>query len=139
MSFSVIEEDGEPTHANSIRSQSREGSVVPNMTPPVWNRGTSSMPTDFSCRWMISNVRARSWLPVVVKNRNDSLPTFGQEKMLLLPALGLSGPPVHPWALSVLITFAWLNRHNAKFFLYGVSNGLKMRLCSAGSPLEISP
>ena len=66
MSFAVIDEPGEPTHVKSIRSQSRDGSVVPNMTPPVWNRGTSSMPTDFSCRWMISNVRARSWLPVVV-------------------------------------------------------------------------
>ena len=96
MSFTVIDEDGEPTHANSIRSQSRDGSVVPNMTPPVWNRGTSSMPTDLSCRWMISNVRARSWLPVVVWNRNDSLPTFGHEKILSLPALGLSGPPVQP-------------------------------------------
>src|ERR1044072_464666 len=128
MSFSVIEEGGEPTHANSIRSQSREGRVVPNMTPAVWNRGTSSMPTDFSCRWMISNVRARSWLPVVVKNRNDSLPTFGHEKILSLPALGLSGPPVEPWLFIVLITPAWLNRQNWKFFWYGPSNGLYARL-----------
>jgi hypothetical protein len=96
MSLAVIDEDGEPTHAKSMRSQSRDGSVVPNITPAVWNRGTSSMPTDFSCRWMISNVRARSWLPVVVKNRNDSLPTFGHEKILSLPELGLSGPPVQP-------------------------------------------
>src|SRR6185436_167231 len=124
MSLSVIDEDGEPTHAKSMRSQSRDGSVVPNMTPPVWNRGTSSMPTDFNCRWMISNVRARSWLPVVVKNRNDSLPTFGHEKILSLPALGLSGPPVQPCALRMLITFGWLNRRTAKFFLYELSNGL---------------
>src|SRR5215213_5628681 len=139
MSLTVIEEDGEPTHANSIRSQSRDGSVVPNMTPAVWNRGDSSMPTDLSCRWMISNVRARSWLPVVVKKRNDSLPTFGHEKILSLPALGRSGPPVQPWPLSVLMTLAWLNRQNWKFFWYGVSNGLKKRLWSAGRPLEISP
>ena len=83
-----------------MRSQSRDGSVEPNITPAVWNRGASSMPTDFSWRWMISNVRARSWLPVVVKNRNDSLPTFGHEKMSLLFALGLSGPPVQPFAFS---------------------------------------
>ena len=87
------------------------------MTPPVWNRGTSSMPTLFSCRWMISNVRARSWLPVVVKNRNDSLPTLGHEKMLLFPALGLSGPPVQPCALSRSITACWLKASFAQFFL----------------------
>src|SRR5688500_9421220 len=139
MSFTVIDEDGEPTHAKSMRSQSRDGSVVPNITPAVWNRGTSSMPTDFSCRWMISNVRARSWLPVVVKNRNDSLPTFGHEKILSLPELGRSGPPVQPLPLSVLITFAWLNFHCWKFFAYVVSNGLKMRLWRAGRPFEISP
>src|SRR5215208_8013566 len=104
MSFSVIGESGEPTHANSIRSQSRDGSVVPNIVPATWKRGTSSMPTDFSCRWMISNVRARSWLPVVVEKRNDSLPTFGHDQMSLLFADGELGPPVQPFAFSRLIT-----------------------------------
>ncbi len=72
------------------------------------------MPTDFSCCWMISNVRARSWLPVVVWNRNDSLPTFGQEKFLSLPLLGLVGPPVQPLLLSRLITLL-VERPTAKF------------------------
>jgi hypothetical protein len=40
--------------------------------------------------WMISKVRRRSWLPVVVKKRNDSLPPWAQ-KMAELPALGVSG------------------------------------------------
>src|SRR5918993_1000135 len=115
MSFAVIGEDGEPTHAKSMRSQSRDGSVEPNIVPAAWKRGTSSMPTDFSCRWMTSKVSARSWLPVVVKKRNDSLPTFGQEKMSLLPALGRAGPPVQPFERSRLIAFCWLNFHVSKF------------------------
>src|SRR5262245_54556487 len=94
-----------------IRSQSLDGNVVPKRTPPVWNRGTSSMPTLLSCFCMISNASARSWLPVVVEKRKDSLPTPGHEKMLLLLALGLSGPPVHPPPFSVLMTLAWLNGH----------------------------
>ena len=94
----MIGESGEPTHENSIRSQSRDGSVSPNRTPPAWNRGTSSIPTLFSCRWMISNVSPRSWLPAVVWKRNDSLPTRGHEKMSLLLAFGVSGPPVQPCA-----------------------------------------
>ena len=75
-----------------IRSQSLDGSVVPKRSPAGWKRGTSSMPTDFSCRWMISKVSARSWLPVVVENRNDSLPAPGHEKMSLFDALGADGP-----------------------------------------------
>src|SRR6186713_1760783 len=95
-SLIVIGVDGLPTHVNMIRSQSRDGSVVPNSVPATWKRGTSSMPTDFSCRWMISNVRARSWLPVVVEKRNDSMPTFGHDQMSLLFADGVDGPPVQP-------------------------------------------
>src|SRR5215218_3898219 len=115
MSLTVIEEDGEPTHANSIRSQSRDGSVVPNMTPAVWNRGTSSMPTDLSCRWMISNVRARSWLPVVVEKRNDSLPRFGHDQMSLLFAEGADGPPVQPCDRRLRMTPRCENWYTAQF------------------------
>ena len=75
------------------------------------------MPTDLSWRWMTSNVRARSWLPDVVEKRNDSLPTPGREKILSLPALGLSGPPVQPFAYSVLMTFVWLKGYT----LYGAT------------------
>ena len=120
MSFTVIDEDGEPTHANSIRSQSRDGSA--SLTPPVWNRGTSSMPTDLSCRWMISNVRARSWLPVVVGTGTTACRRSGTRRSCRCPRS--APPPVQPLPLSVLITFAWLNLHAAKFFLYGSSNGL---------------
>src|SRR5262245_52598111 len=90
---------------NIMRSQSRDGRVVPKRTPLVWNRGTISMPTLLSCFCMISNVSARSWLPVVVKKRNESLPVPGHEKMSLLLALGLSGPPVQPPFFSRLMTF----------------------------------
>ena len=88
----------------------------------------NSMPTLFNCLWMISNVRARSGLPDVVVNWNDSSPTPGQLKIFELPALGVSGPPVQPFFFSSAMTFFWLNFHR----LYGVcvrgSNGLKMLL-----------
>src|SRR5919106_6824294 len=103
-SLIVIGVAGEPTHVNMIRSQSREGSVVPNSVPATWNLAFSWMPTDFSCRWMISNVNARSWLPVVVPKRNSSLPTFGHVQILSLFAAGRSGPPVQPRAFSMLMT-----------------------------------
>src|SRR5918999_2879187 len=137
-SLMVIGVAGEPTHVNSIRSQSSDGSVVPNSVPATWKRGTSSMPTLLSWRWMISNVSARSWLPVVVPKRNDSLPTFGHEKMSLLPPLGRSGPPVQPLPFRIWMTLVWLNLHFLQFCLYDDSKGLNMWLCSGGRPGAIS-
>src|SRR6266545_3749482 len=102
---------GEDENPNIIRSQSLEGRVVPKSVPLVWNRGTISMPTLLSCFCMISNVNARSWFPVVVKKRNDSLPVPGHEKMSLLPALGLSGPPVQPPFFKRSMTRCWLKLH----------------------------
>ena len=67
---------------------------------------------------MISNVRERSGLPEVVVNGNDSLPTFGQLKILLLPELGVSGPPVQPFFFSSAIAFRWLNFQRAYGVLY---------------------
>ena len=58
---------------------------------------------------MISKASARSWLPVVVPKRNDSLPTFGQLKMDWLFAAGLLGPPVQPFFCRSSMTFCWLN------------------------------
>ena len=109
----MIFDDGDSTQVNMMRSQSLDGNVVPKSRPAGWKRGTSSMPTDFSCRWMTSKVSARSWLPAVVEKRKDSLPTPGHEKILSLPALGLSGPPVQPLPLSMLMTFVWLNGYFA--------------------------
>ena len=82
---------------------------------------------------MISNVSARSWLPVVVVKRNQSLPTSGQLQMLGCSAEGVSGPPVQPFFFSSAMTFFWLNFHFAYGCLYWGSNGLKMLLCRTGS------
>ncbi len=101
--------DGLPTHVNMTRSQSPDGSVVPNSVPATWKRATSSIPTLLSCLCMISKASARSWLPVVVPKRNDSLPTFGQLKMDWLFAEGLLGPPVQPFFCRMSMTFCWLN------------------------------
>jgi hypothetical protein len=100
---------------NIIMSQLRDGSVVPNIVPATSKRGTSSMPTDLSWRCMISNVRARSWLPVVVEKRNDSLPTPGHDQMLLLLADGVLGPPVHPCPFSLAMTPRCENWYTAQF------------------------
>src|SRR5262245_59292732 len=113
LSLEVIFEPGDSTHVNMMRSQSPDGRVVPKSRPAGWQRGTSSMPTDFSWRCITSNVRARSWLPDVVEKRNDSLPMPGHEKILSLLALGLSGPPVQPLPLRMLITFVWLKGYAA--------------------------
>ena len=84
---------------------------------------------------MISNVSARSWLPAVVEKRKDSLPTPGHEKILSLPALGLSGPPVQPLPFRMLMTFVWLNGYLRVFGLYvALLEGLKMLLCRGGRP-----
>ena len=80
-------------NVNSTDCQSPEVSVPPpNSTAGEMNRGVNSMPTLFICFWMISNVSARSGLPDVVVKANESLPTFGQLKMLEFPAAGLIGP-----------------------------------------------
>src|SRR6266508_1017950 len=135
----VIGVAGLPTHVNMSRSQSCDGRVVPNSVPATWNLARSSMPTDFSCRWMISNVSARSWLPVVVPKRNDSLPTFGQDQIAELFAEGLSGPPVQPFAFSVLMTFVWENVYLAQLGRYADSNGLNMWLFTGFRPGAIVP
>ena len=93
---------------NIIRSQSLDGSVPPKRRPAVSKRGMSSMPTLLRSAWRISKVSCRSWLPVVVKKRKDSRPTPGQEKMLVLLSLGVLGPPVQPFFLSVEMTLAGL-------------------------------
>ena len=73
-------------NVNRTICQSPEVSVPPpNSTAGEMNRGVSSIPTLLSCFWMISNVSARSGLPDVVVKANESLPTFGQLKMLELP------------------------------------------------------
>ena len=53
---------------------------------------------------------------MVVVKRNDSFPTPGQLQMLLLLAEGVFGPPVQPFAFSMVMTFFWLNDH---FFQFG--------------------
>ena len=117
--------DGELMNVNRTICQSPEVSVPPpNSTAGEMNRGVSSIPTLLSWFWMISNVCARSGLPDVVVKTNESLPTFGQLKMLELPAVGLSGPPVHPFFFSRAMTFLWLNFHLAYGVLYWGSNGL---------------
>ena len=103
---------GPPMKVNRTNCQSPEVRVPPpNSTAGEMNRGVSSMPTLLSCFWMISYVSARSGLPDVVVKANESLPTFGQLKMLEFPALGLSGPPVHPFFFSRAMAFFWLNFH----------------------------
>src|SRR6476659_1814315 len=117
--------DGLLWKVNRTICQSPEVRVPPpNSTAGEMNRGVSSIPTLLSCFWMISKVSARSGLPDVVVNANESLPTFGQLKMLELLADGLSGPPVHPFFFSRAITFRWLNFHLAYGVLYWGSNGL---------------
>jgi hypothetical protein len=58
---------------------------------------------------MISNVSARSWLPLVVVKRKLSLPTPGQLQMALFEAEGVLGPPVQPFFFSSAMTAFWLN------------------------------
>ena len=74
------------------------------------------MPTLFSCLWAISNVRERSWFPLVVVNRNESFPTPGQLQMSSLLDDGWLGPPVQRCERSRLMTFFWSKPH---FFQFG--------------------
>ncbi len=100
---------GPPVNVNITDCQSPEVSVrPPKSTDGERNRGVKLMPTLFNCRWMISNVRARSGLPDVVVNANVNSPTPGQLKIFELPELGLSGPPVHPFFFKSAIVFVWL-------------------------------
>ena len=119
-----------------IRSQSLDGSVVPKRRPAGWKRGTSSMPTDFSCRWMISNVRARSWLPAVVEKRKlTACRRPGTRRCRSFPALGAVGPAGAALALQDRDDLRLVEaRTSAKCLAYPVSNGLKIRLWSFGRP-----
>jgi hypothetical protein len=116
-------------NVNMIICQSPFVSVPPpKRTAGEMNRAVSSTPTLLSCLWMISKVNARSGLPDVVVNSNDSLPTVGQLKIRELSEAGRSGPPVQPFFFSSAMTFRWLNFHRAYAGTYSFSNGLKMWL-----------
>ena len=99
-------------NVNMTAWQSPEVSIPPpKSTAGEMKRAVNSIPTLFNCRWMISNVEARSGLPDVVVKANVSWPTPGQLKIFEFPELGVSGPPVHPFFFRIAMAFRWLNFH----------------------------
>src|ERR687891_1501628 len=129
---------GSLRNVNITACQSPEVSVPPpKSTAGEMNRGVNSIPTLLSCRWMISNVRARSGLPDVVVKANESWPTPGQLKILVFEPLGVSGPPVQPFFLSSAIAFRWLNFQREYAGLYAGSNGFQMLLWRTGISLRL--